>query len=250
MKAQDWDLKLFTRVEIEINHDCNRKCWYCPNAVAERKSSGEMSEETFLRLMDQLNYVHYRGNVSFHFYNEPMLAKKFLWFVETARKRLPHSTLELYTNGTLLTYEKFTQLSELGLDRFIVTKHFGEKNFVFDETFSKLSDEQKKKVLYQGHNQIQMTNRGGLVEAGPGSVPALSPCYIPNILMVITHDGNVLPCFEDFQEQLVMGNIGESDLLTIWNSDKYKSLRRNLRMGKRHMYSPCSSCNRLEVLPE
>lgn len=250
MKAQDWDNKLFTRIEIEINHDCNRKCWYCPNAVAERKSSGEMSEETFLKIMEQLNQIDYRGNVSFHFYNEPMLAKKFLWFVETARKRLPHSFLELYTNGTLLTHEKFIQLVGLGMDRFIVTKHFEEKNFVFDETFSKLSAEQKQKVLYQGHTDIQMTNRGGLVEAGPGSVPALSPCFIPNILMVITHDGNVLPCFEDFDEKMLMGNINQTDLLTIWNSEKYKILRRNLRLGKRHMYSPCSSCNRLEVLPE
>jgi radical SAM protein with 4Fe4S-binding SPASM domain len=250
MKAQDWDNKLFSRIEIEINHDCNRKCWYCPNAVAERKTSGEMSEETFLKIMDELNLLDYRGNLSFHFYNEPMLAKKFLWFIQTARQRLPHSFLELYTNGTLLTFEKFTQIVDLGMDRFIVTKHFGEKNFVFDETFGKLTDDQKKKVSYQGHTDIQMTNRGGLVDAGPGSVPALSPCYIPNILMVITHDGNVLPCFEDFDEKMKMGNILESNLLSIWNSEKYQSHRRNLRMGKRHLYSPCSSCNRLEVLPK
>jgi len=250
MKAQDWDQTLFAKIEIEINHDCNRKCWYCPNAVAERKSSGEMSEETFLRLMDQLNDLNYRGDVSFHFYNEPMMAKKFMWFVETARKRLPHSKLELYTNGTLLTYEKFIHLYELGLDRFIVTKHFGEKTFVFDETFSRLTDTHKERVIYQGHDDIHMTNRGGLIKAGPESVPALSPCYIPNILMVVTHDGNVLPCFEDFDEKLVMGNFLHSDLLTIWNSEKYKSLRKNLRLGKRHMFSPCSSCNRIEVLPK
>ncbi len=249
MKAQDWDHSLFTRVEIEINHDCNRKCWYCPNAVAERKESGEMSEETFLRLMDQLNGLNYKGDISFHFYNEPMMAKKFFWFVKTARKRLPDSKLELYTNGTLLTHEKFIQLYDIGMDRFIVTKHFGEKNFVFDETFSLLSEEQKSKVLYQGHSDIHMTNRGGTVEAGPGTVPALSPCYIPSFLLVITHSGNVLPCFEDFHEQLGMGNIIRDDLLTIWNSEKYHSFRKALRTGKRHMFGPCKSCNRLEVLP-
>src|SRR5688572_22866722 len=100
MKAADWDSTLFTRVEIEINHDCNRKCWYCPNAVTERKTTGEMSRENFNKLMDQLNAVNFKGEISFHFYNEPMLAKDFLWFVETARNRLKESKLELYTNGT------------------------------------------------------------------------------------------------------------------------------------------------------
>lgn len=249
MKAQDWDSKLFTRVEIEINHDCNRKCWYCPNAVADRKTSGEMSRSTFLHLMDNLTELGFTGAISYHFYNEPLLARDLVWFVQTSRERLPECALELYTNGTLLSLEKFRELTQAGIRRFVVTKHAGEKDYLFDETYQRLGPAEKALVLYQGHTEIHFTNRGGTIEAGPATIPALSPCYIPSFLMVVTHDGNVLPCFEDFHEELGMGNIRNQKLKDIWESARYRSFRKSLRQGKRHQFSPCKNCNRLEVLP-
>ena len=61
-------------IEIEINHDCNRACAYCPNSSLKRKNQGQMSERLFLRLLGQLKEIGYRGRISYHFYNEPLLS--------------------------------------------------------------------------------------------------------------------------------------------------------------------------------
>lgn len=241
------DLKM---VEIEINHHCNRACVYCPNSVAERKEKGEMDAALFEKLMTQLQEMNYTGSVSYEFYNEPMLAKKLDWFVETTRKYLPKSRIDFYTNGTLLNEERFHRLLTLGVSRYIVTKHEGIDRYVFDDTYESLSDEHKKLVLYQNYTDLKLTNRGGTVDAGPKGALHLTPCYIPSFLTVITVLGNVLPCFEDFHEETIMGNIDQEHLKDIWANDKFQKFRANLRVGKRHSQSPCDKCNRIQVLYE
>ena len=234
-------------VEIEINHHCNRACSYCPNSVAARKEQGEMEPELFIRIMKELAFNNYQGSISYEFYNEPMLAKNFEWFVQTTRHYLPNNRIDLYTNGTLLSLEKFRTAHHLGVSRFIVTKHQGINSYLFDDTFSQLTDEEKSIVIYQSYKDLKLTNRGGIVKAGPDKALHLTPCLIPEFLMVVTVLGNVLPCFEDFHEENIMGNIGSESLMDIWESNKFKSFRSNLRKGLRHLESPCKNCNRLQV---
>ena len=235
-------------VEIEINHHCNKACSYCPNSVAERKNTGEMSEELFLKLMNDLVAMNYEGSISYEFYNEPMLAKKIMWFVATTRKYLPKSFIYFYSNGTLLNNEKFHQLVDLGVNRFIITKHENTPYLVFDKVYENLSDELKEIVQYQLHTDLKLTNRGGTVKAGPAEIPPLTPCHLPSFLTVITVNGNVLPCFEDFHEEQVMGNIQNDRLLDIWQNEKFTQFRTQLKRGKRHLHSPCQTCNRLQIL--
>ncbi len=111
-----------------------------------------------------------------------------------------------------------------------------------------LSEQQKSIVKFQSYTELKMTNRGGTVDAGPKGPLNLVPCQIPAFLTVITVLGNVLPCFEDFHEELVMGNIGSSHLKDIWAGEKFQKLRQNLKIGKRHAQSPCDKCNRTQVL--
>jgi radical SAM protein with 4Fe4S-binding SPASM domain len=240
----------FQTVEIEINSHCNRACSYCPNSVAERIEKGEMDPELYSCIIDQLVDIRFDGKIAYEFYNEPLLAKNFDRFLVEARTKLPQTTIELYTNGTLLTLKRFRSLLELGINRFVVTKHEGIKNFAFDKTFAQLTESEKELVLYRGHEDVIMTNRGGCVTAGPSSIPALTPCYIPEMSVTITLLGNVLPCFEDFNQKLAMGNVKEKHLWDIWNTNKYRQFREDLRRGLRHKHSPCNTCNRLVVLPD
>jgi radical SAM protein with 4Fe4S-binding SPASM domain len=234
-------------VEIEINHHCNRACTYCPNSVAERKEQGEMEPELFEKIMRDLESMKYEGTVSYEFYNEPMLAKNLFWFVQTTRRYLPKSPIDFYTNGTLLSIEKFRQLVNDGVTRFIVTKHEGVRNYLFDETYPALTAKEKEIVLYQTHHDLKLTNRGGSVDAGPSEPAHLTPCYIPDFLIAITVLGNVLPCFEDFHEESIMGNVGVENLTAILTNQKFETFRKNLRLGQRHKQAPCNKCNRTQV---
>lgn len=242
----------FTAVEIEINHHCNRKCSYCPNSISKRKSTGLIDRAIYTKLMTELSEIGFEGRISYEFYNEPMLHPDFDDIVAETRRSLPKSPIVLYTNGTKLTRERFDRLVEHGITTFIVTRHEADVDnpkYAFAATFATLDGEAKTRVRYRDFTDVRLANRGGLLKhLGADGLP-LHPCYIPSHIVTITVGGNVLPCFEDFHEEMAMGNLNESTLMEIWNSEPYNRMRRELRMGARHMRGPCKNCNKRDVLP-
>lgn len=241
--------KLFLGLEIEINHGCNRACSYCPNADYERSEQGEMDTDLFIKIMTQLREMNYKGGVRYHFYNEPMLCKKLNQFVALTKEFLPESFREIFTNGTLLTPKRFEELIELGVDKFTITKHENEKNYTFDKTMEQLTFEQKEKVKYINYEELRYTNRGGLVESRYKAKPPLKlPCLIPSMSLVITVKGNVLTCYEDYNQRSQMGNVNDTHLRDIWNSPAYRQFRDDLKKGKREGYTVCKSCNNVQII--
>ena len=234
----------FMGVEIEINHDCNRACTYCPNSVTERKGQGRMSEKLFLSILHQLADIHYQGRISYHFYNEPLLSPDLDRFVTLTKEILPLSWIEIYTNGTLLTAKRLESLVSLGVDKFTVTKHHTEKNYPFESLYEGLAPDYKKRIKFQKYEDLHFTSRGGLIEAGPDlSLPLSLACLIPSTLVVVTVDGNVLPCFEDYNEENIMGNVLTSPLSEIWRSEKYTNFRDDLKNKRRGDHPVCKTCN-------
>ena len=51
-------------------------------------------------------------------------------------------------------------------------------------------------------------------------------CEFPWISTTVMADGNVVPCTQISNSELVMGNIKEESLDEIWNGEKYKNLRK------------------------
>ncbi len=242
----------FTAVEIEINHHCNRACSYCPNSIAKRKSTGEIDRGLYTKLMSELSALGFKGRISYDFYNEPMLHSDFDGLVEETRRHLPASPIVLYTNGTKLTPERFRALVSKGLTSFIVTRHetdLGSERYVFDETYRSLTEEEKTKVIYRDHTALRLSNRGGtLKHLGEEGLP-LRQCHVPSHIVTVTVSGNVLPCFEDFHEEMKMGSLHENTIAEIWNSEDYQLMRKQLRAGLRHTRGPCTNCNKRDVLP-
>ncbi|EQC50898.1 radical SAM/SPASM domain-containing protein [Bacteriovorax sp. DB6_IX] len=237
--------RLFKIVEIEINSRCNMACSYCPNSVDERVEQGDMEDKTFEKILDSLEASDFRGIVSFHFYNEPLLSKKLAPFAKLLKQRLPKVLLQIYSNGTLLTKKKFDELREAGVDAFNITKHEDVKpNYIFDKTYEELNEEERKRVIYNNYTQIDMSNRSGILEDIQNGAGEKTPCLLPSIMMSITLKGNILPCYEDFYQKLVMGNIHQNTLEEIWFGEKFSNFRQELRKpGGRLKNSPCDKCN-------
>ncbi len=239
-------------VEIEINHNCNRACSYCPNSSLERKTKGMMSGEFYQFVLQKFADISFTGRISLDFYNEPMLHPQLERLISLTREVLPSTQLHLYSNGTLLTQEKFVSLENLGVARFVITRHEADvdskKPYIFDETLKKLTKIQQDKLIYRDHTALRLFNRGGLLKH-LGTGLALHPCHLPSHMMTVTVDGRILSCFEDFNEELVFGDLKTQNLIDIWNSEKYVTFRKNLKRGLRHLHSPCRNCNRAEVLP-
>jgi radical SAM protein with 4Fe4S-binding SPASM domain len=238
----------FSAVEVEINHACNRRCSYCPNAVSKRKSTGEIDPELYERLMRELQALSFDGRISYDFYNEPLLHSDFEGIVATTRRHLPQASIVVYTNGTKLDQKRLERLFAAGVTQFVVTQHETDAGYAFDEVYRELGAEEKQRVLYRTHRELKLTNRGGMLKHLGKEGLVLAPCHIPSMVVTVTVSGNVLPCFEDYEENLVMGNLREQSLMQIWNSDKYAAFRKDLRRGQRHAHAPCKDCNRYESL--
>lgn len=57
-------------------------------------------------------------------------------------------------------------------------------------------------------------------------------CEYPWTSMTVMADGNIVPCSQDYDCELVMGNIREKSLSEIWNSDIYRKFREMHITGK------------------
>lgn len=234
---------MFCNVEIEINSECNRKCWYCPNHDHVRKERGEMKEKIFIEVMNQLQKQDYSDRITYHFYGEPLLCSKLDKYVQITKKMLPDAYPILFTNGDFLTRERLERLLKEGIQYFIVTQHVGWKNH-FSELYEILPTFLKERVYFRTYHEIAYNNRGGMIDMHEQGKEMFSdPCTLPSTMIQITVNGNVLPCCNDYEQFNCMGNILEESLENIWNSKKYLDFREKLLQGQRQIYIPCQNCN-------
>lgn len=234
-------------VEIEINSGCNLSCSYCPNSLEGYPTKFEMSSELYTLLLNQLAEKGYKGKLAFNFYNEPMLAKKFDWFIEEARRVLPNSFLSLYTNGTKLTSTSVIQkVLSLGIGEIIVTKHEQVKNLPLEKYYSSLSSSMQSKISLKGFEDISLTNRGGSLDLNSTKSGKGQVCSVPSTMTTVTYNGDILSCFEDVHRTKVLGNIQKQNIIEIWNNDVSRKFKNDLKEGKRELYSVCENCNRLD----
>ena len=67
-------------------------------------------------------------------------------------------------------------------------------------------------------------------------------CFYPFYQLLVDFDGGVLLCNHDWDKRLILGNVKETSVLDIWNSEKYKEIRGNLANANRN-HSPCNRCD-------
>ena len=101
------------KVYIEPTNACNLECRACIRNVWD-EPVGLMSGKTFDRIVEGLNSFSPRPTVFFGGFGEPLFHPKIVNMV--ARAKALGTTVELITNGTLLTKEMSRQLIGAGLD--------------------------------------------------------------------------------------------------------------------------------------
>lgn len=228
----------FQVVEIEVSSKCNRRCKYCPQTYKWfRKPEHLMDKALFKHIISQLTELAFAGRLSFHMYNEPLLHPGLEELVAHARSMLPLAWLVIYTNGDLLTDERYNSLLNAGIDRFLVTRH--NPGFFARRTF--------QEIRYAG--EFMLSNRAGLINH---SDSIRLPCFAPCEMMMIHHDGSVVLCHEDAACQAVMGSADRQTLCEIWFSESFKRYRSILTRGDRNKAGElCAICdNRLHPLPD
>jgi radical SAM protein with 4Fe4S-binding SPASM domain len=224
----------FNDLNIEVNTSCNRRCSYCPNSVFERgliSNEKLMDEDLFRKVIDDLAEIDFDGRISPHFYGEPLLHPKLTELVAYVRDRLPKAQVVIVSNGDSLNVARYEELAAAGVDSFQITEHGrapkpGMAELL--ETYARAPG--RATIEYTKFTEeTPLHNRGGLVE--PNTVSHEPRCAQPRNPLVVDWQGQVVLCCNDYQSEVVFGNVRDQNLIDIWHSPEFVRVRRELREG-------------------
>ncbi len=236
---------LFEHVEIETINRCNGVCDFCPVSVKhDIREKKVMEEALFKRIIDQLAQISYSGRLATFSNNEPFLDKRIIDFNKYAREKLPRAKMHLFTNGTLLSLDKFIEivkyLDELIIDNYDQDLKLGKNS----ETIKKYCEEhptlkEKVTIVLRRPHEI-LTSRGGDApnRVNMPSYPDAS-CVLPFKQLIIRPDGKVSLCCNDPYGRSTLGDLTKQTLMEVWEGKEFREIRRKLLIGRKEVEHCC-----------
>lgn len=242
-------LPLFNSIEIETYNRCNGVCDFCPVSVQnETRVKKTMTNELFQKIINELKELNYDGSICLFSNNEPFLDDRIIEFQKYARRLLPKAHLYLYTNGTLLTVEKFKSVIEY-LDELIIDNYNQQLHFIPAvqkiADYCSNNDELKKKVtiILRKPKEI-LTSRGG--DSPNKSLDGMEfsddSCIFPFTQMIVRPDGKVSLCCNDPLGRYTLGDLNTQRIKDVWYGEQYKTIRNKIVAGRKYL-EKCSKCD-------
>ena len=257
---------LFSWIEFNLVGLCNRRCDFCPWSDPEWRSSHvpnvagnddvlHLPIEVYEGIMKDLNKVGFKGGIIYSAFSEPFLYKHLEEVIKISKEQCPESRIEVVTNGDFLTIDKLNAFFEAGLTRIDVSVYDGPdkvKPFEDLRVEAGLNKEQfhirERWYAPEEHFGIgALSNRAGAnimpeINVNKLNTSLKRKCFYPFYQLIVDFDGAVLLCNHDWDKRLILGNVKETSILNIWNSEKYKEVRENLANANRN-HSPCNRCD-------
>lgn len=244
--------KLFEHIEIETYNRCNGGCGFCPVSTKnESRPECKMDEKVFKKIIDELGALNYSGRLALFSNNEPFLDDRILYFHEYAREQVPNARMHLFTNGTLLTMDKFIDVMKY-LDELIIDNYNQDLNLIpnckrIKEYCEEHPEMFKRVTIVLRKPQEVLTSRGG---DAPNSVEKISyanaKCILPFRQMIIRPDGKVSLCCNDPLGKNTLGDTSKESLVDIWNNDRFKMVRKCLADGRGN-WKHCEYCDTVSI---
>lgn len=106
------------QLHLETTGACNCACAFCIYPSDENRvlPKAAMPLDLYHRIIDEAATIPVIEQVAFAGLAEPLLDPHLFHRIEYAKKARPAWRIEMYTNGILLTPERFDRLKDLGLD--------------------------------------------------------------------------------------------------------------------------------------
>ena len=218
-------------VAFSISSFCNRKCGYCPNSIADRKSTQNlMTDDLFFNILRQLSRIDYSGEINITRYNEPLADKDYaLSRLRDIRVFLPKARIHVYTNGDYLDRPYLDDLARVGVNSIMATVHAGPGGQTDIDSLMKEQDRRLRALdlpfeidqetvtdkyrlatahhpkglllTYSAHDFYRGAedgnawafDRGGALDI-PKTYRRVHPCLVQFTEMNIEWDGTMLPC--------------------------------------------------------
>lgn len=266
-------------VGIESTNNCNLDCVMCPRQEMTRKVS-DMEQPLYERIIDGL-----AGKTEFVWlqdYGEPFLNKNIFKMISYARGK--GLKVGISTNGTVLTDKIIDGIFDSGLDylifaidgatpatyekirvgakydrvienarRFLDKKVAGgHRTFtvvqcIFMEATKTEVREFRRQWKLPGVDAVRLRQLTYSGKAGQfDNASTAKPCYWLWSNPHIKNDGTVVPCCQDVNATLALGNVKDQPLDEIWNSPKMQELRALHTSGRGGEIPLCQNCNMVQ----
>jgi 2-deoxy-scyllo-inosamine dehydrogenase (SAM-dependent) len=225
---------MITKVEdvrIQLSNVCDMSHKKCPVSVYKERKHLQLKYVT--QIIYELSELGYEKSIGFHCYNEPMIDPRLYYIMDYTRKMLPKSEIIMWTNGKILTKELLLDFSEIGNIRYYVS---GYGNNITKETFNEVGIKKFSLLLM---DERKMDDR--LYWYDSSENPLSTPCSAPYKQLSIDYMGNVIICCMDWRSSVVFGNIKDSSLIYILNSEDMKRTSGELAVGIRS-HKLCMGC--------
>ncbi len=246
------EIPLFRTIEIETYNRCNGVCEFCPVSVQnESRPEMKMGSELFKKIIDNLAALDYHGRLALFSNNEPFLDPRILELHKYAREKLPNAMMHLYTNGTLLTIDKFLEIMKY-LDQLIIDNYNQELKLIpncreikeYCETHRELI---KRVTIVLRKPQEILTTRGGDAPNRKEKISyADTQCVNPFVQMIVRPDGKVSLCCNDPLGRDTMGDLSQQTLQEVWYGEPFQKVRAALRKGRQY-WPHCEFCDTFNI---
>lgn len=194
--------------------------------------------------------------ITLHGYGEPLLDK---YIVERIKILKEHQIPSYFScNPHNITFEKGRELINVGLDYLkfsadniklfekneqvikmllLNSIDLGYKTTFIMDIVGNEKDYEKLQQMFKGFNvymylKSQDNQWYKQSNISQHSIHWLEPCQFPWSSMSIMQDGSVVPCGQDYNNEMVFGHANKESLSDIWNGEKYRKFRQNMLTKK------------------
>ncbi|MBQ8625902.1 MAG: SPASM domain-containing protein [Agathobacter sp.] len=239
---------LFEHIEIETYNRCNGVCDFCPVSVkAESRKKCLMDIELFKKIIDELADLNYSGRLCLFSNNEPFLDSRIIELHKYARKMLPNARMHLYTNGTLLTLDKFIEIMKY-LDELIIDNYNQELKLIPNARRIKEYCEEHPEliervtIVLRKPKEILATRGGDAPNRHEKISYENTKCVNPFRQMIVRPDGKVSLCCNDPLGKNTMGDLNRSSVTEVWYGEEFRKVREALAKGRQY-WPHCKYCD-------
>jgi 2-deoxy-scyllo-inosamine dehydrogenase (SAM-dependent) len=88
---------------------------------------------------------------------------------------------------------------------------------------------------------LTITNRGGCLFDINEIID--KPCFVPAERLLVTYNGDILLCYEDYFRTQKFGNIANKSIESVWFSKEFSEYRKRLMLGHRSQCMLCKKCS-------
>lgn len=246
-------------INIETINRCNSTCSFCPaNKNDDKRPFARMTDEMFKKIIEDLREWDYRGWISLYVNNEPFIDNRIIEMHRYVKRRLPKCKVLFFTNGILMSKEKFLEIIPY-IDKMVIN-NYGEKIKLhknINEIYRYVKtheDEFTDKDIKINIRYIKdvLTNRAGEAPNKKATSRIINePCLFPYTDFTIFANGNAGICCNDATEKTNVGNVMTEALKEIWENEcaqgrHYAYIRKKMAQG-RAGYGFCRNCDTLDA---